>query len=272
MRVDTMPVSLSRTACVVILMVTSLAAVGCGALSGDTSDDGNSGELTVAAAADLQFAFAEIGDLYTERTGQQVTFSFGSTGNLATQIGNGAPFDVYAAANVAFVDDLIADGHLVADTRVFYAVGRIVLAVNRDSGVRAQTLGDLLDPSIQQVTIANPEHAPYGMAAKQALENAGLWEQLESKLVYGENVRQTLQFVQSGNADAGIVALSIADVPGIDYVMIDEDLHEPLLQAMAVVSRSEQQEAAREFIELVMSDEGLAILDRYGFVAPEAER
>ena len=224
--------------------------------------------LTVAAAADLQFAFTEIVALFEARTGQPVTLVFGSTGQLAQQIANGAPFDLFAAANVAFAEDLRAKGLVFEDSVALYAEGRIVLAVNREAGVAATALADLRDPAIQRVAIANPEHAPYGVAAKEALISTGLWEAIEPKLVYGENVRQTLQFVQTGDAQAGIVALSVADVPEITWTLIDADRHNPLRQALAVVTTSAQPEAARAFAAFVNGPEGRPIMQRYGFVLP----
>lgn len=225
-------------------------------------------ELLIAAAADLQFAFTEIGQHFEQQMGQHVTFSFGSTGNLTTQIENGAPFDLFAAANVAYIERLRDKGLIIPETQQLYAQGRIVLAVNRDFGVTATTLEDLLDPSIQRVAIANPGHAPYGLAARQALQSAGLWERLQPKLVYGENVRQTLQFVQTGNAPVGIVALSIADVPEVTWTLVDDTLHEPLNQALAVIRGSPHEQAARSFIEFVNGSQGRPIMEKYGFLLP----
>lgn len=265
LKIATLPQRLLAIPLVTLVLLT----IGCGVESGGASGDNENGELTVAAAASMQFAFEELGRRYEEQTGREVILSFGSSGNLAIQIEQGAPFDVYAAANVAYVDDLIEGDHLVEDSRVHYAAGRVVLASNIESGVEAQSLEDLADPEIRTVAIANPEFAPYGMAAQQVLESAGLWDELEPKIVYGQNVRQALQFVQTGDAEAGIVALSIADVPEVDYVTIDEGLHETLLQAMAVVSRSEHGDAAQEFITFVTGAEGQAILNEFGFSSPE---
>lgn len=251
-------------AILILMMVIS----GCGD-NGD--EDATTGELTVAAASDLQAAFTEAGPIFTERTGWQVTFSFGSTGNLTTQIEQGAPFDVLAAANVAFVDRLIAGGFGVADSKSLYAVGRIVLASSVEAGADVQSLEGLLDPAVTRIAIANPEHAPYGQAAKEALISTGIWDQVEPKLVYGENIRQTLQFIETGNAEAGIVARSIADVPGITYVPIDDSLHQPLLQAMVAVADRPHEQAAREFIAFITSAEGQAILGKYGFLSPEGQ-
>jgi molybdate transport system substrate-binding protein len=224
--------------------------------------------LLVAAAADLQFAFTDLGQKFKEQTGQEIEFSFGSTGNLTTQIENGAPFDILAAANIAFVDRLKERGLIIDDTQQLYAQGRIVLAVNREAGVQATGLQDLLDPTISRVAIANPEHAPYGKAAEEALQSAGLWDELQPKLVLGENVRQTLQFVQTGDAPVGIVALSIAEVPEVTYTLLPAELHNPLNQSMAVIKATQNEAAARAFLEFVNGPEGRPIMKQYGFALP----
>jgi len=229
--------------------------------------------LLVAAAADLQFAFTDLGQKFTEQTGQEVEFTFGSTGNLTTQIENGAPFDILAAANISFVDRLKEQGLIIDETQQLYAQGRIVLAVNREAGMQATELQDLLDPAIGPVAIgpvaiANPEHAPYGQAAKEALQSAGIWDELQPKLVLGENVRQTLQFVQTGDAPVGIVALSIAEVPEVTYTLLPADLHNPLNQSIAVIKATQNEAAARAFLEFVNGPEGRPIMKLHGFVLP----
>jgi molybdate transport system substrate-binding protein len=224
--------------------------------------------LLAAAAADLQFAFTNLGQKFTEETGQPVEFTFGSTGNLTTQIENGAPFDILAAANISFVDRLKEQGLIIDETQQLYAQGRIVLAVNREAGMQATELQDLLDPAIGPVAIANPEHAPYGQAAKEALQSAGIWDELQPKLVLGENVRQTLQFVQTGDAPVGIVALSIAEAPEVTYTLLPADLHNPLNQSIAVIKATQNEAAARAFLEFVTGPEGQAILEKYGFQSP----
>lgn len=224
--------------------------------------------LVVAAAADLQFAFTEIAERFEQRTGQPVTLVFGSSGQLTQQIEHGAPFDLFASANVAFVERLRDKGLVLPETVAVYAEGSIVLAVNRNMAVEITELHDLENPLIQRIAIANPDHAPYGMAAKEALVAAGLWESIEPKVIYGENVRQALQFIQTGDAQAGIVGRAIADVPEIVWMPIDPGLYNPLQQALAVVAASSQPEAARAFAELITSDEGRALLKRYGFGLP----
>ncbi|MCS6826840.1 MAG: molybdate ABC transporter substrate-binding protein [Caldilinea sp.] len=228
----------------------------------------NPSPIIVAAAADLQFAFTEIAELFEQRTGQPVTLVFGSSGQLAQQIENGAPFDLFASANITFIEQLLDKGLILPDTVAPYGEGRIVLAVNRNVNLELTDLQDLETPLIQRIAIANPEHAPYGLAAKEALLATGVWENVEPKLVYGENVRQALQFVQTGDAQAGIVALSIANVPEIRWTLIDANLHNPLLQALAVVKSTSQPEVARAFAAFVNGEEGRAIMRRYGFVMP----
>lgn len=226
------------------------------------------GPLLVAAAADLRFAFEEIGPLFGEETGHQVRYTFGSTGNLTQQIISGAPVDVFAAANLQYLEELRAQGLILEGTQQTYAEGRMVLAVNRNHLGQVRELQDLLRPEVKRVAIANPEHAPYGQAAKEVLKSAGLWERLQPKLVYGENVRQTLQHIQSGSAEAGIVALSIANVPEIEYQLLDDALHLPLKQAMAVIRGTRQEAVARQFIAFLNGPQGRAIMKRYGFSVP----
>ena len=227
------------------------------------------GPLRVAAAADLARAFEEVGAAFEKATGKKTTFSFGSTGLLSKQIQEGAPFDVFAAANVSYVDDLIKKGSVVADTKALYARGRIVLWTEK-AGDKAppKALGELTDARFTKIAIANPEHAPYGKAAQQALEKASLWETVKPKLVYGENVQQTLQFAQTGNADAAIVALSLAVGSDGDYLTIEEALHEPIDQALAVCEGSKQKDQAKAFATYVNSKEGREILRRFGFLLP----
>jgi len=224
--------------------------------------------LVVYAAADLDRAFREIKPLFERTTGARVTLVMGSTGNLAKQIEHGAPADVFFAANESFVDELRAAGAIIPQTRTLYAQGRIVLAVPAKSAIAVRELGDLLKPEVRRVAIANPAHAPYGQAAKEALERAGVWEKVKPKLVYGENIRHALQFVETGAVEAGIVALSIADAPGIAYAPIDPALYAPLDQVAAVVKRSPHPDLGAAFIQFVNGAEGRPILKRYGFRLP----
>ncbi len=224
--------------------------------------------LTVYGAADLTGAFREIAALFEKGTGTKVVLVLGSTGNLAKQIEHGAPADIFFAANTTFVDDLQAKGAVIPETRQLYAQGRIVLAVPRDGKLSIPRLEDLRRPEVRRIAIANPEHAPYGRAAQQALQAAGVWDALKPRLVYGENVRHALQFIETGAVDAGIVARSVADTPAVRHVPIDPALHAPLNQIAAVVKRSARPELALAFLQFVNGPEGRPIMRRYGFLLP----
>jgi len=164
-------------------------------------------ELTVAAASDLTPAFEEIGRAFESSNKTKVVFMFGSTGMLTRQIENGAPVDLFAAANVSYIDELDKKGLIITDSKATYARGRITLWTPDTSDIRLQGIADLARPEVMRIAIANPDHAPYGLAAKQALESAGIWERVKPKLVYGDNIRQTLQYAETGNVDVAIAAL-----------------------------------------------------------------
>jgi molybdate transport system substrate-binding protein len=260
-------ISLNRWFCLALTLLV-IGATACVAGGAGRSPGQQAPTITVAAAADLQFAFEEIGARFEEEKGIRVEFSFGSSGNLAQQIENGAPVDVFASANEAYIEGLQAKGLILEDTRQLYALGRIVLVRYRGAGLELGRLEDLLRPEVKHVAIANPDHAPYGLAARQALESAGLWEQVRPKLVYGENVRQALRFVQTGDAEAGIVALSIANVPEVTYVPLDKARYQPLRQTLAVIQGTKHEEAAREFVAYVSGPKGRPIMEKYGFMLP----
>jgi molybdate transport system substrate-binding protein len=226
--------------------------------------------LRVAAAADLAFAFKEVGAAYTKKTGQEVTFSFGSTGLLEKQIAEGAPFDVFAAANVSFADDAVKSGACSGDTKTLYATGRIVMWTKKGTAAPS-TLADLADPKWQRVAIANPEHAPYGRAAKDAMTRAGVWDKIQPRVVYGENVQQTLQYAQTNNADVAIVALSLATVTeGGAYTLVDPASHDRIDQALVACKGkgSAPSAGAKSFDAFVASEEGRVIMRKYGFLLP----
>ncbi|WP_299756982.1 molybdate ABC transporter substrate-binding protein [uncultured Chloroflexus sp.] len=248
-----------------ILLLALWMLTACGASQATAST-----EITVAAAADLTPAFQEIGPLFTERTGIQVVFNIGSTGQLAQQIERGAPFDVFYAANKSFVEDLAAKGAVDESSMTIYAQGRITVWTRADQALQLQQLTDLLDPAYRRIAIANPEHAPYGQAAREALERAGIWEQIKDRLVFGENVAQTLTLADTGNVEAAIVALSLSVQSNGHWVLIPAELHpdHPLIQMAAVVTSSKQYEAARRFMEFVNSPEGHKIMKKYGFILP----
>lgn len=225
-------------------------------------------QLTVAAASDLVPAFEELGPIFEQRTGIKVTFSFGSTGMLTQQIANGAPMDLFAAANVAYIDELEKKGLIVTETKALYARGRITLWTLKNAPYQPAQLTDLTRAEIKRIAIANPEHAPYGLAARQAFETAGIWEALKPKLVYAENIRQALQFAQTGNVDVAIVALSLSLNSNGHYEVIPENLHQPLDQALAVIKGAKNEMEAKEFAAFINSTEGRVVMKKYGFLLP----
>jgi len=229
--------------------------------------------LTVSAAADLTPAFEELGELFTEQTDIRVVFNFGSTGQLAQQIEQGAPVDVFAAANQSYIDELQQQGLVIPDTVALYAQGRITLWTRADSGLEIDELADLADESIQRIAIANPDHAPYGVAAREALQSAGLWEALQPRLILGENVAQTLQYAETGNVDVAIVALSLSIAAGDvgRWVLIPAEAHIPINQALAVVQGTPYEREARLFAAFINSQEGRTVMRRYGFILPGEE-
>ncbi|MFY9647153.1 MAG: molybdate ABC transporter substrate-binding protein [Terriglobales bacterium] len=232
-------------------------------------------EITVAAAADMSAALPQLADAYTKKTGQTVKLSFGASGNLTNQIRNGAPFDVFFSADEQYPQQLIAEGLASKETLYRYAIGRLVLWVPNDSPLDLPKLGiqALLDPSVKKISIANPATAPYGRAAAATLRHFNLYDKVSSRLVIGENISQAAQFVESGNAQAGLVALSHALAPAMKdkgrYWMVPLEAYPPLNQAAVVLAKSKQQGAARKFLDFLRSPEATSLLTNYGFSLPE---
>lgn len=224
--------------------------------------------LVVSAASNLMLAFEELGARYEQETGTPVIFNFAASGQLAQQIDQGAPVDLFVAANVAFVEDLAAKGRVLPDSVQVYGRGRITLWTRADTPLGVEMVEDLLKPETRRVAIANPEHAPYGMAARQALQTAGVWERVQAKLVMGENVRQALQFAETGDVDVAIVPLSLSLPSDGRWTLISEDLHAPIDQALAVVADSPRRPQARDFAAFITGPQGRSILRKYGFVPP----
>jgi molybdate transport system substrate-binding protein len=250
----------------VALLVLVLAAAGCGDDDDAAPADGGRA-ITVAAASDLRFAFEDLGERFTAETGIEVTFSFGSSGQLREQIINGAPFDVFASANVEFVDAVIDAGRGVADTKADYGIGRIALW--SPPGVELPSrVEDLSDARYRRIAIANPTHAPYGAAAEQALASAGVLDEVRGRLVFGENISDTLRIARSGNADVGIVALSLVITGDDPYVLVDEALHAPLRQALVVTATGQRGDDARELTGFLAGPTGREVMVRYGFALP----
>lgn len=231
--------------------------------------------LRVAAAADLQFALKDIAQQYEHQSGNKVEITFGSSGNFFAQLQNGAPFDVFFSADIDYPNRLQRANLIEPDSLLKYAVGRIVIWIPADSKIDllAQKWNALLDPSLQKVAIANPEHAPYGRAAVEALKRAGIYDKIKPKLVYGENISQAAQFVQSGNAQAGIIALSLALSPAMKSGQrwgVPVDQYAPIEQAAVILKSARDKDAARAFLKFVASDDGQRVLGSYGFVLPSS--
>ena len=215
--------------------------------------------------------FSEIGGLFEKETGIKVTFNFGSTGQLTQQIEQGAPVDLFAAANAAFIDGLEQRGLIIPETKAKYAQGRLTLWTRKDSAHQIERVEDLASPALKRIAIANPEHAPYGRAAREALQHAGVWDSVLPKLVYGENISQTLQFAESGNVDAAIVALSLSINSDGKWKLVPGELHNPLDQTLAVIKGAKNEAAARKFAEFINAPEGRRVMRRHGFALPGEE-
>ena len=227
-------------------------------------------EIRVAAAADLNFAMGELARQFEKLTGTKVNATYGSSGNFFSQLQNGAPFDLFFSADIENPKKLEAAGLAEPGTLSQYAVGRIVIWTPADAKVDVIEKGwnTLLDARVQKIAIANPEHAPYGRAAVAALEKATIYDGVKAKLVYGENISQAAQFVQSGNAQAGIIALSLASSPpmkGGKSWQIPAEMHPAIEQGAIVLKNAKNKDAARAFLEFVKGKEGRAILEKYGF-------
>jgi len=229
--------------------------------------------LRVAAASDLQFAFPELATEYEKQTGAKLSITYGSSGNFFAQIQNGAPFDLFFSADKAYPRKLVESGYADPNSLVIYARGQLVIWLPPDSPLDLTAAGfrTLLDPRIQKIAIANPEHAPYGRAAIVALRDAGLYNQLKSKLVLGENVSQAAEFVQSGAAQAGLIARSLALSPALKSGKRYEFSGSHFLaieQSAVVMNSSPNKQAAGAFLEFLKTPAARAIFERYGYLPP----
>lgn len=230
-------------------------------------------EIRVAAAADLKFALDELGAQYEKQSGKKIAAIYGSSGNFFAQIQNGAPFDLFLSADIEYPQKLESAGLAEPGTLYEYAVGRIVIWMPPDSRVDLAKLGwkALSEPGVDRIAIANPEHAPYGRAALAALHKAGIYEQVRRRLVYGENIAQAAQFVASGSAQAGILALSLAVSPPMRDGKrwdIPEEMHPPVEQAAIILKGTKDKDGARTFLAFLKSEVGRTVLESYGFKRP----
>jgi molybdate transport system substrate-binding protein len=227
--------------------------------------------FTIAAASDLRFALDDIIEIYRRQFPEhQAEVIYGSSGKMTTQIMNGAPYDIFFSADIAFPERLKAEGFAATDPAV-YAIGRIVIWSNTLDASQL-TLQDLATHNrIRRIAIAQPSHAPYGLRAREAMEAAGVWEAVQSKLVFGENIAHAAQMVESGAASVGIIALSLARFPAMamhPHYLIDEKLHNPLTQGYIVTRRGGEREAVMNFARFMKTDAAYEVMERYGFVMP----
>lgn len=247
------------------LLATALCMIG---LSGPVLANDS---LRVAAAADLKFAMDEIVAGFKQvHPDADVQVTYGSSGNFKTQILQGAPFDLYFSADIAYPQQIKDAGLAASDVRP-YATGRIVLWSAKLDASKVR-LTDLTAPAFARIAIANPQHAPYGKRAEQALRASGVWGKVEPKLIYGENIAQTAQFAQSGNAQVGIIALSLALSPELakqgGYYLIPQSLHSALEQGYIITKAGGDKPLAKDFADYIASKSARAIMVRYGFVLP----
>ncbi len=252
----------------------SLALVGLLALTSASAMAQSGPSPVVAAANNLQFAIEELAEAFRQETGQAVRLAMGSSGNASRQIRQGAPFELFLSADEDYVLDLARDG-FTRDEGIVYAIGRLAIVTPKNSPLKADgTLEDLAaalsDGRLSRFAIANPEHAPYGQRAVEALRNKGLWQAIEAKLVYGENVSQAAQFALSGNAQGGLIAYALALTPQARqagaYALVPQDYHSPLRQRMALTQKAGP--AAERFYAYLQTPAARAIFRKYGFLLP----
>jgi molybdate transport system substrate-binding protein len=234
----------------------------------DQNSQTDSSELIVAAAANLTDAFTEIGARFTTETGIRVVFSFGATADLSKQVENGAPFDVFAAADTAHIDLLESEGLLTPGTRALYARGRLVMWLPPGSDLKAARIEDITARPFERIAIAKPDVAPYGHATIESLQALGIWSQIEAKVVYAQNVSQAKQYAATGNAEVAFIPLALVKPGEGNYIEVSEQLHRPIDQAVGIIRASPNQATARQFVSFLMGPEGQNLLSRNGYSQP----
>jgi molybdate transport system substrate-binding protein len=251
----------------ILVIAAGLACLRSGT-SESNRDSQAGGEITVSAAASLRDAFREISKQYEERTGTKINFNFGASGALQKQIESGAPVDVFASAGIPQMDALATQGLIVPEMRRDFARNTLVLIVPADSTSGITSFADLGGAKVAKLAVGNPKTVPVGQYAEQSLTRLGLWQRLGPRLILAEDVRQALDYVARGEVDAGIVYASDVRATGERVGTVataPADSHDPILYPIAVVRASSHQEAARAFIDVVISDDGQRILEKYGF-------
>ena len=255
---------MSRRRFLLLLTMTTVALVRSSAAAQD---------LAIAAASDLQAVFPAVVAQFEKSSGHHVQVTYGSSGNFVAQIQNGAPFDLFFSADIDYAKRLESTGLAEPGSLYEYAVGKIVLWTRKDSGIDvSRGLAVLRDDRVRKIAIANPQHAPYGRAAVSALKHEGVHDAIQSKIVLGENISQTAQFVQSGNADVGIIALSLAMAPKAKeigtYAEIPVGSYPPIAQAAVIVNASKNKTLAHDFVAFMKRPETIALMQSFGFTMP----
>lgn len=256
-----------------LAVLLALLLTGCGRASGASADSAKA-TVRVAAAADLKFALEQIkAELATSRPDVELVITYGSSGTFYQQLSNGAPFDLFLSADLDYPRKLAEAGLASPDDVFGYAVGRLVVWAANGSPVDPTAgLACLTDPAARRIAIANPEHAPYGVAAVAAMTSAGVYDSAASRLVLGENVAQAAEFVLSGNAQVGVIALSLAVSPQLQdlgsYAEVPLDTYPRIDQGGVVIAKAADPEAARAVKDFLVSEQGLTVLKRYGFYLP----
>ncbi|MDO9445998.1 MAG: molybdate ABC transporter substrate-binding protein [Dehalococcoidia bacterium] len=248
---------MTRVAVVLAAVLAALVIVACGG-------DERRATVNIAAASDLAGAFTVLSPEIEAACEVTVAVTLGSSGQLRDQVRAGAPYDLFLSADRAFPRSLEAEGAIEAGSVRDYGVGRIAI-LTREGIEPVQSLADLTRADIRHVTIANPDHAPYGRAAREALSTAGVWEAIQPTLVVAENIRQATEYVRGGNADAGIVALSLVLDPPLPHTLIDQEWHEPIVQSGGVSAHAANPAGARCALDRLAGDRGQVVLVRYGF-------
>jgi molybdate transport system substrate-binding protein len=231
-------------------------------------------EVTVAAAANLSEVFQAVGTQFESATGIHPVFSFASTAQLAQQIENGAPFDVYAAADVEHVEQLEKKGLLLPRSRAVYATGILALWIPPGSAAGAVKIDGpegLVQPAVKVIALAKPELAPYGLAARETLQKLGIWDRVQSRVVYADNINMAKQYGASGNADAVFTAYSLVLKEAGNVIKVDEKLHNPIDQALGIIAASKHQDTAQQFVDFLLKGRGRDILGNSGYRLPAAK-
>lgn len=244
-----------------IAILLAIAVSSAGQTGGQTARR----EVAVAAAANLSEVFQQLGPQFESATGIHPVFSFGSTAQLATQIENGAPFDVFAAADVDHVSQLAKKGLIVAGSAAVYATGILALWIPPGSAAPVIRPEDLVQPSVKVIALAKPELAPYGQAARETLQKLGIWSKVEPRVVYADNISMAKQYGSSGNADAVFTAYSLVLKEQGKIIQVSDSLHAPIEQALGIVAASKNQASGREFAAFLLTGKGREILHGSGY-------